>query len=75
MVDYIYTDEFKHELERRSKILYSKEQIDKILSDNGLQSLREFINKTLKYQPEKKQPLVKEIGPIDAWKTKNNQIH
>ena len=75
MVDFIYTDEFKHELERRYKILYSKDQIDKILSDNGLKSLREFINNNSKYQPEEIQPLVKEIGPIDAWKTKNNQNH
>lgn len=70
MVEFIYTDEFKYELERRSKILYSKDQIDEILSNNGLKSLGEFINNNSKYQPEEIQPLAKGIGPLDAWKTK-----
>ncbi|MGD9899245.1 MAG: hypothetical protein AB7T22_08985 [Calditrichaceae bacterium] len=75
MVDFIYTDEYKHELERRSNFLYNGEQINKILTDKGLKSLREFIDTYFIYKPEILQPLAKEIGPIDAWKTKNNQNH
>lgn len=70
MVDFIYTEEYKHELERRSKFLYSEEQLDKNLNDYGLKSLREFIDNYFIYKPEILQPLAKEIGPIDAWKTK-----
>jgi len=70
MVDFIYTEEYKHELERRSKFLYTEEQIDKILNDYGLKSLREFIDNYFIYKPEILQPLAKEIGPLEAWKTK-----
>lgn len=72
MVDFIYTDEFKHELERRYKILYTNDQIDKMLSDNGLKSLRELIDSNSIYQPEEIQPQVKQIGPIDEWKIQKN---
>ena len=70
MVDFIYTDEYKFELERRSKFLYTEEQINKILTDYGLKSVRKFIDNFFVYKPEILQPLAKEIGPIDSWKTK-----
>ena len=69
MVDYIYTDKYKQELERRSKFLYTKEQIDQMLSAYGLKSERDFIDNYFVYKPEVLQPLLKEIGPRDAWKT------
>jgi hypothetical protein len=68
LVDFIYTDEYKDELERRSKFLYTEGQIKKILTDNGLKSVREFIDTYFIYRPEIVQPLAKEIGPIDEWK-------
>ena len=70
MVDFIYTDEYKSELERRSKFLYTEEQINEILTGYGFKSLREFIDNYFTFKPEIIQPLAKEIGPIDAWKTK-----
>ena len=68
MVDYIYTDEYKQELGRRAKFLYTKEQIDQILSADGLKSVRDFIDNYFVYKPEVLQTLLKEIGPTDAWK-------
>ena len=70
MVDFIYTEKFKRELERRMKLLYTEKQIDKILTDYELKSLREFIDNFYIYKPEILQPLAKEIGSIDEWKTK-----
>ena len=68
MVDFIYTEAYKRELERRSNFLYTEEQIKKILTDNGLKSVREFIDTYFVSRPEILQPLAKEIGPIDEWK-------
>lgn len=70
MVDYIYTSEYKHELERRSKILYTEEQLNNILNSYGLKSIRDFIDNYFIYKPETLNPLLKEIGPIDAWNAK-----
>jgi len=70
MVDYIYTPEYKNELARRSKILYTKEQLNNILDSYGLKSIKEFIDNYFTYKPETLNPLLKEIGPIDAWKAK-----
>ena len=75
IVAFIYTEEYKHELERRYKFLYTEEQIDKILKDNGVKSLREYIAKYFIYKPEILQPLAKKIGSIDAWKINTNQNH
>jgi hypothetical protein len=69
-VDLIYTEEYKHELERRSKILYTKEQLDNILKNYGLKSIRDFIDNYFIYNPEILNPLLHEIGPIDAWSSK-----
>jgi hypothetical protein len=69
MVDFIYTEEYKHELERRSKFLYTKGQLDSVLKNHGLKSVWEFIDNYFMYKPEMLQPLAKEIGSIDAWKT------
>ena len=69
MVDFIYTDAYKQELERRAKFLYTKEQIKEILDAYGFKSLREFLDSYFIYKPEILQPLAKDIGPVDAWKT------
>ena len=70
MVDYIYTSEYKRELERRSKILYTEEQLNNILNNHGLKSIRDYIDNYFIYKPEILNPLSKEIGPIDAWMLK-----
>lgn len=69
IVDFIYNESLKGEMERRMKILYTPEQIGKMLKDAGVKSLREYIDKDYVSQPEQIQPLVRQIGPIDAWKT------
>ncbi len=68
MVDFIYTDKFKPELERRLNVLYTKGQLEELLKSNDSSSLRNFIDKNFVAEPEEIQPLVKKIGPIDAWK-------
>ncbi|MFQ5651327.1 MAG: hypothetical protein ACE5IY_15430 [bacterium] len=69
MVDYFYTEKFKQELERRAKFLYTQEQIEEILNNYGLKSIRGFIDNFFIYEPESLEPLAKSIGAIDAWKT------
>ena len=68
IVDFIYTEDFKHELARRLKILYTEKQLEKILKDQDVKSVKEYIDSQFIYKPEKSQPLLKYIGPIDAWK-------
>ncbi len=70
MIDFIYTEEFKQELERRSKFLYTEKQINEYLTVYRLKSLRELIDANYVYAPEIIQPLVKEIGSADTWKSK-----
>ena len=70
MVDFIYTPEYKHELERRAKFLYTEEQLNNILKSYGLKSIGDFVDKYFTYKPEVINPLLRQIGPIDAWKTK-----
>ena len=67
MVDFIYTKEFKNELERRSKALYTEEQIKEILGNYGFESIRDFIEAYFHSEPEKLQPLIDKVGPIDEW--------
>ncbi len=67
MVDFIFTDEFKTELERRAKILYTEEQLNNILNSYGLKSVRDFIDNYFVAKPEIINSLLKEVGPIDAW--------
>jgi len=67
-VDFIYTEKFKDELERRYRILYTPKQLDRLLKDSGSGSLREYIERRHIYREEKVQPLAERVGPIDAWK-------
>ncbi|UCF62670.1 MAG: hypothetical protein JSW33_08745 [bacterium] len=71
MADYIYTDEYKIELERRLQILYTEEQIEEILKENDVKSIREYIDNSFTFRPEVRQPLTKMIGAIDEWKIKD----
>lgn len=69
IADFIYTAPYKKEMERRMKILYTQEQINKILQDHGVKTLEKYIDKVYVSRPEQIQPLASRIGPIDAWKT------
>lgn len=67
MVDFIYTEEYKNELERRAKFLYTEEQIKEILVGYGFETLKDFLDSYFVYKPAELQPLAKDIGPVDAW--------
>ncbi len=68
MVGHMYTNNYKKELERRAKFLYTEDQIKEILAAYGFDSLRSFIDSFFSEKPEVIQPLTKQIGPIDEWK-------
>jgi len=68
IVDFIYTKEFKNELERRYPILYSENQIQIQFEEHGVNTLNELIEKSFIAEPQKLLPQAKSIGPIDAWK-------
>lgn len=68
MVEFIYTDNFKRELKRRLKLLYTKTQINRLLEEYGCKSIDEYIDRRFVYKPEEPQPMLESIGPADAWK-------
>jgi hypothetical protein len=70
IVDFIYTLPYKQEMERRMKILYTREQITKMLQDHRVKTVMEYIDKVYISRPEQVQPLARQIGPINAWKAK-----
>ena len=72
LVDFIYTNEFKKEVERRYRILYTEEQIKKEFDDYGVNDLKKLIEKTFVAEPQKLLPQSKLIEPIDAWKERKN---
>jgi hypothetical protein len=69
MVDFIYTDEFKIELARRYRILFTGDQIKNILKEHGFSTIEELINKTFVAEPEELIPQSKTLPSIDAWKS------
>jgi hypothetical protein len=72
LVDFIYTDKYKIELQRRYKILYSEEEIKQMTEDYGVDNLKELIDKVFVAEPEILLPQAQSIQPIDAWKTKDD---
>ena len=69
-VDFIYTNEFKKELERRYYFLFSKEQLNKQFEEYKVTTVEELIDKTFVAEPKKTLPQIKLIGPVEAWKKK-----
>ena len=72
LVDFIYTNEFKKEIERRYRILYTEEQIKKEFDDYGVNDLKELIEKTFVAEPQILLPQSKLIGSINAWQKGEN---
>ena len=66
--DAIFTDDFKLELERRFPILYTETQLASLLENSGAKTIREAIDRNFVAEPEMRQPLTQQIGPIDEWK-------
>ena len=72
LVDFIYTNEFKKEIERRYRILYTEEQIKKEFNDYGVNDLKELIEKMFVAEPQILLPQSKLIGSINSWKKGEN---
>jgi len=68
MVEFIYTDNFKRELKRRLKLLYTEAQMKRLLKEHGCKSIDEYIDLRFVYRPEAAQPMLDSIGPADLWK-------
>jgi len=67
-VDFIYTKEFKKELERRYKILYTPNEISKKMKNENAKDLEELVNKIHIAEAQKLLPQAQAIGPINMWK-------
>ncbi len=70
MVDFIYTDDFKKELQRRAGYLYTEDEISAMLSKYGSKNIAELIDAFTVYQAKVLMPQAQSISPIDAWKNK-----
>lgn len=70
MAGFIYTGEFKAELARRYRILYTAEQIEDMAGGSSPEALKKYIDARYVSKPEKIQPLVEKIGRIDEWERK-----
>jgi len=68
IVDFVYTDEFRIELARRYSILFTREQLQNKLNEQGVSTIEELIKKTHVEEPEELIPQVKSLPSIDAWK-------
>ncbi|MEJ2544572.1 MAG: hypothetical protein P8Y99_10945 [Calditrichaceae bacterium] len=71
-VGFIYTNEFKNELERRYKILFTEDQINKEIDEYNVKNLKELIDEIFVAEPQKILPQAKSIGLIDTWKNEND---
>ena len=71
-VDFIYTKEFKKELERRYKILFTPDEISEKMEDYKAKDLEDLINKIHIAEAQKLLPQAKTISPIKKWKEKPN---
>jgi hypothetical protein len=66
-VDFIYTPEFKRELARRYRILYTPEQLEARLEQGGVDQVEALIDEECAARPEELIPQAKGLGPMDAW--------
>lgn len=67
-VDWIYTPEFKRELARRYRMLYTPEQLEARMKDASVTSLEALIDHDCAASPRKLIPQAKRLPPKDAWK-------
>ena len=68
MVDFIYTADFKKELARRYRILFTEAQLQGKLEQHNVDTIEALIEKTFVAEPEELIPQAKSLPPIDAWK-------
>lgn len=70
-VGFIYTKEYKKELERRYKILFTGDQIRKEYDNYNVNNIKELIDTLVVAEPQISLPQASSIGPVDAWKNRN----
>jgi hypothetical protein len=68
VVDFIYTREFKEELVRRYKILFTAAQLEKKFETYGVNNLPDLIEKICVAEAEELIPQAKSLSPIEEWK-------
>lgn len=68
--DALYTAEFRAEVERRYRLLFTEEELRQRLESEGVGSLRELVVREAAAQPERLLSEEVSLGPIDAWRKK-----
>jgi len=66
-VDWIYTPEFKRELARRYRLLYTEEQLDALMHEAGVSTLEALIDHDCAPSPRELIPQAKNLPPSHAW--------
>jgi len=70
-VDFIYTEKFKKELERRYKILFTENEIREEMENYNVKYLADFIDKIYVAESKKLLPQARSISSIDKWQNNN----
>lgn len=68
VIDWIYTPEYREELKRRYRFMYTDDQLEDMIKESGAKELDDFIQKSFAGKPEGRLPQVQSVGPIDEWK-------
>ena len=68
-VDFLCTPEFKEELARRYKILYTQDQLQKQMADAEVKTIMELVNTDCVSRDAQPVPQVQDLGPINEWQT------
>jgi len=64
----IYTSEFKREMARRLRIMYTVEQLEQLLENEDVRTVEEYIGLIAAPEPEKPLSQAAEAGSRDAWR-------
>jgi hypothetical protein len=64
----IYTPEFRRELARRYRVLFTPEQLAARIKEAGMGTLEELIEKEHAGAPEKPLPQLRGLEPADSWR-------
>jgi hypothetical protein len=67
-VDFIYTPEFKKELERRYGFLYTPRQLEAMMAADGVSTLHAFIDHECDTSARALIPQAQTLPPMDAWR-------
>ncbi len=67
-VELIYTGEFKAELVRRYRVLYTAEQLQSMIEEAGAAGLADLIAMRARERPESLIPQTQNLPPADAWR-------